>query len=297
LLIVEESSLFLGVAATFLLAHFWIERRPLADLGLSWRHRLPYPLVGFVLGFLLQGVTIGMLTLAGWYRVTSIAPAATALTLILQELAMHLLVALVEEGFFRGIVFRLLVCSIGSWLAITLRALFFGLAYLLGNTGATLFGTLAIALEAGILLGVAYILTRDLWLAVGIYWAWNCFEGPFFGATIFGATIFGATIFGATIFGATIFGATIFGATIFGASSTVEKARITSTMQGPQIWTGGAFGSEAGIVAMLACLIASTHTLGSGRMAQASGYAAMGTLLCTTFWPSDVTRLVLFRRS
>jgi membrane protease YdiL (CAAX protease family) len=147
-----------------------------------------------------------------------------------QGLGIHLLVALVEEGVFRGIIFRLLERSAGSWIAITLSALFFGLMHLL-NPGATLFGALAIALEAGILLGAAYMLTRNLWLAVGIHWAWNFFEGPFFGAAV------------------------------SGTGSNAGKAFITSTISGPQIWTGGAFGPEAGVVAMLACLVASTVLL------------------------------------
>ncbi|GCE51355.1 hypothetical protein EI42_04054 [Thermosporothrix hazakensis] len=222
---IGESILVVGVAATFLLARFWVERRPFAELGLSGRHLVRNLLLGFVLGLLLQGTTIGILALAGWYRITSIAPAPVAVTLILQGLGIHLLVALFEEGVFRGILFRLLERSLGSWIAIILSALFFGLGHLL-NPGATLFGALAIALEAGILLGVAYMLTRSLWLAIGIHWAWNFFEGPFFGATISGVDPSGKTV-------------------------------ITPTISGPALWTGGNFGPEAGVVALLACLVAS----------------------------------------
>ena len=111
----------------------------------------------------------------------------------------------------------------GSWIAIILSALFFGLTHLM-NPGATLFGALAIALEAGTLLGAAYMLTRRLWLAIGIHWAWNFFEGPFFGATV------------------------------SGTGSNAGKALITSTINGPSIWTGGAFGPEAGLAALLVCL-------------------------------------------
>src|SRR5579862_4497446 len=63
---IVEGSLVVGVAATFLLARLWIERRPFADLGLSRRHIVRDLLFGFLLGFLLQGTTIGILALAGW---------------------------------------------------------------------------------------------------------------------------------------------------------------------------------------------------------------------------------------
>jgi membrane protease YdiL (CAAX protease family) len=223
--VVGESLLVLGIAVTFLLAHRWIERRPFADLGLSPRHLLRDLLIGFLVGLLLQGTTIGILALAGWYHITAIASGSDAIGLILQGLGAFLLVALFEEGLFRGIIFRLLERLTGSWIAILLSALFFGLVHLM-NPGATLFSALAIALEAGIMLGAAYMLTRSLWLAIGIHWAWNFFEGPFFGSAI------------------------------SGAGSDAGKAFITSTTNGPSIWTGGAFGPEAGLVALLVCLAA-----------------------------------------
>jgi membrane protease YdiL (CAAX protease family) len=227
---VGEGILVLGVAATFLLAHRWIERRPLADLGLSRRHLLRDLLLGFLVGLLLQGTTIGLLALAGWYHMTALAPGSVAPGLMVQGLGAFLLVALFEEGVFRGVIFRLLERVLGTWGAIMLSALFFGLAHLM-NSGATLFGALAIALEAGILLGAAYVLTRSLWLAIGIHWAWDFFEGPFFGATV------------------------------SGVGSGSGKTLITSTISGPSIWTGGTFGPEAGGVALLVCLAASALLL------------------------------------
>ncbi|HLZ58227.1 MAG TPA: type II CAAX endopeptidase family protein [Ktedonosporobacter sp.] len=225
---IVEGLLVLGTVITFLFARVWIERRPLADLGLSRRHLVRDLLLGFLLGLLLQSAIIGILALAGWYHVTSIASGSVAIVLILQGLGFFLLVGLFEEGVFRGIIFRLLERSLGSWIAIIISALFFGLTHLF-NPGATLLGALAIALEGGILLGAAYMLTRSLWLAIGIHWAWNFFEGPFFGATISGTNS--------------------------------AKAFITSTISGPQIWTGGNFGPEAGLVALLVGLVAATILL------------------------------------
>ena len=58
---------------------------------------------------------------------------------------------------------------------------FFGLIHA-ANKGATLESTLAIALEAGILLAASYILTRSLWLPIGLHFGWNFTEGGIFGA-------------------------------------------------------------------------------------------------------------------
>src|SRR5690349_20452688 len=72
--VVGEGMLVLGLAATFLREHLWIERRPFADLGLARRHLLRDLLLGFLVGLLLQCTIIGILALAGWYHVTALAP-------------------------------------------------------------------------------------------------------------------------------------------------------------------------------------------------------------------------------
>jgi membrane protease YdiL (CAAX protease family) len=62
-----------------------------------------------------------------------------------------------EEVLFRGILFRLSSPIIGTWRALLLTSALFGLAHL-GNTGATFSSGVAIMLEAGVLLGAAYVL-------------------------------------------------------------------------------------------------------------------------------------------
>jgi hypothetical protein len=82
---------------------------------------------------------------------------------------------------------------------------------------------LAIAIEAGILLALAYALTRNLWLAVGIHMGWNFTEGSIFGAEV---------------------------------SGTKEAHSLLSAPRtGPELLTGGAFGPEASILSLVACLI------------------------------------------
>jgi uncharacterized protein len=223
--ILGECILVLGVVAAVFSAHNWIEHRPFAEMGLSRRHLMRDLLLGFLLGFFMLGTVIAIFALAGWYHMTATLTGSDAIVLILQELALFLLVALFEEGLFRSIIFRLVERSLGSWIAILISAIFFGFVHLI-NPQATIFGALAIALEGGILFAAAYMLTRSLWLAIGIHWSWNFFEGPFFGTTI------------------------------SGADST--KTFITSTTHGPEIWTGGSFGPEAGLVALFISLVVGT---------------------------------------
>src|SRR5262249_14558687 len=90
------------------------------------------------------------------------------------------------------------------------------------NPGATVFSSIAIALEAGVLLAAAYVVTGRLWLPIGLHAAWNFTEGSVFGMSVSGGRQ-AASLFG-------------------------------GTLSGPAILTGGAVGPEASIVAVVVCL-------------------------------------------
>jgi hypothetical protein len=85
--------------------------------------------------------------------------------------------------------------------------------------------TIAIALEAGVLLALAYATTNRLWLPIGLHAGWNFAEG------------------------------TIFGTSVSGHAATPSLLR--GALQGPAALTGGSFGPEASVVAILVCLAAS----------------------------------------
>ena len=61
----------------------------------------------------------------------------------------------------------------------------FGAAHL-GNPNSTYFAAFCIAVEAGILLGAAYMLTRSLWLPMALHAAWNFTQGEIFDVNVSG---------------------------------------------------------------------------------------------------------------
>lgn len=203
----------------------WIERRPLAEAGFSRSGSLRESAAGFGLGALLLTLVIGSMAVAGWYRVTAVPWQDPLVWRHLgTELWIFLWVAVFEELAFRGVIFRLFEELLGSWLALGLSAAIFGLLHL-SNPNASLLAAVAIAVEAGILLGAAFMLTRNLWLAIGIHWAWNWVQGPVFGQAVSGGQ---------------------------GAEHSLVRAAVT----GPELWTGGAFGPEAGLAALIICTAA-----------------------------------------
>ena len=171
---------------------------------------------GILFGALLFTVTIAILWVLGSYHIVGV----NTWTAMLPAVALSISSAVVEEIVFRGILFRIVQESLGSWLALLISGLIFGALHL-ANPNATLFGGLAIALEAGLLLGAAFMVTRRLWLAIGIHFAWNFTQGGIFGVNVSG-NAFGGWL--------------------------------QSTLSGPEWLSGGAFGAEASIVAIVVCL-------------------------------------------
>ncbi len=197
----------------------WLERRPVSELHL--RHGgLP----------LLAGAAIGAVMMATVYLIlwglglASFGP-GTGLAGIGHGLASALGAAVFEELLLRAVLFRILDQAFGTTTAVAASAVIFGLLHGL-NPGATPMSLLAIALEAGVLLALAYALTRNLWLAVGVHFGWNFAEGS------------------------------LFGAQVSGSAST--HGLVHAGLTGPPLLTGGAFGPEASVVSIGVSLVVAT---------------------------------------
>ena len=198
-----------------LLVRFF-ERRPLSEL--APRDMARYAAGGVVVGFMLFSSVLALLYLGGLVHFVQFGGAAD----VTIQASVSLAAAIGEELLFRGAIFRITEEWLGTTVALIISAFLFGAAHAL-NTGATLIGVLAIALEAGVLLGVAYSASRSLWLPIGIHFGWNFTEGGLFGTAVSGGQSHGL---------------------------------VTVTLDGPIALTGGAFGPEASIVALAVCLLA-----------------------------------------
>ncbi|HEY7021643.1 MAG TPA: type II CAAX endopeptidase family protein [Ktedonobacterales bacterium] len=214
----RESVLAGCALLTFIVVGRLIERRTFAELGFG-RGFLRDMGIGLALGAGIISLVIGLLALFGWYQV--VGPGAlvgAGVVTNLSVILLFLLVAVFEEVTFRGLLFRIVENGLGSWGALLVSAIFFGGAHL-GNPGATIGSSIAIALEAGVLLGAIYMATRSLWMVIGVHWAWNYFEGPVFGTQVSGYDL---------------------------------PSLLHSVTDGPALWTGGVFGPEAGLFAVIA---------------------------------------------
>ncbi|MCW1967702.1 MAG: CPBP family intramembrane metalloprotease [Anaerolineae bacterium] len=190
-----------------------VEGRPATELSL--RHGGEF-VQGLAPGALVFSAVVGILWLLGVYRVLG----SNALSVLAQSLAIGLIPGFVEEIFFRGVLYRIIEESLGTWIALIITSVLFGFAHA-GNPNASLFSSVAIAIEAGLMLGIGYTLTRRLWLSIGIHTAWNFVQGGVYGVNVSGIDVPGVLV---------------------------------SELVGPAWLSGGGFGAEASVVAVLVCL-------------------------------------------
>ena len=153
------------------------------------------------------------LFLCGYYRIVTVEFDVASQ---LSWLSLFLLVGVVEEVIFRGILFRLITDKWNIAVVLTTSSLLFGLAHL-GNPGATLWAALAIALASGWLFGMAYAYHQTIWVPIGMHWAWNYLEGGVFGCAVSGTPL-------------------------------DYRPLITPRISGTDLLSGGAFGPEASII-------------------------------------------------
>ncbi|HEY2071221.1 MAG TPA: CPBP family intramembrane glutamic endopeptidase [Rhizomicrobium sp.] len=206
-----------AAAIFFTLSSYWLlvrltERRKATEL----EGMLPYFIKGALVGLALFAAVYGALfalhvaTFKGFGSTADLAPA----------LALSVMSGICEEIIFRGALFRIVEDAAGSLVALIVSGAVFGLLHA-GNPGATVVSTVAIMLEAGILLAAAYMLTRSLWFPIGLHFAWNFSEGGIFGAQVSGNPM---------------------------------KGLLDTPISGPPLLSGGGFGPEASVVAVGVCV-------------------------------------------
>lgn len=219
-----------AVILTYKAIKRWIEREH--DRELEWVGALKELGAGLLAGFALFSAMTGIVALLGGFEVLGFRGGIGQLW---TYLAVAIVSGVLEETLFRGILQRHLEAMLGSWAALAITSALFGFAHI-GNEDATWFSSLAIALEAGILLGAAYMLTRRLWLAIGIHAAWNFTQGWVFSVPVSGGD--------------------------------APLGLLITRRVGPDWLTGGDFGLEASAVAMVVATLAGVLML---RRALANG--------------------------
>lgn len=156
----------------------------------------------------------------GLYRIEGMNP----VSVLLPTLWAAPLAPVFEELVFRGALFRIVEEIFGGWLALVVSSVVFGLVHL-SNEGESFFGIASIILVFGPLLAAPFMLTRRLWMGIGIHLAWNFTMGKIFSGSVSG--------------------------------NAAPTGLFKTTFTGPEWLTGGNAGMEGSIIAILVSATAS----------------------------------------
>lgn len=230
---IEKLVLYAAAIVAVWLATRFLDKRPFSDTGIflkrEWWTDLGF---GLLLGAMLMTFIFLVELAAGWITIGEMfhtpVPGQPFLAAVMLPILLFVMVGVAEELVFRGYLLLNLaegfnlrfISSRGALiLAWVLSSVAFGFAHAI-SPNATLVSYLYITL-AGLWFGLAYVLTGSIAIAIGAHMTWNFFQGHVFGFPVSGGRDFSTTLFA------------------------IEQG-------GPEVWTGGAFGPEAGLLGLIA---------------------------------------------
>lgn len=198
-----------------------LEKRRVTEL--DQERALPEVALGVTVSVILFTTIIGIIAAAGAYTVIDVRLPNG----LWAASTLWLFVAVSEEIGFRAVIFRLVEERAGSSIALLISAMIFGALHLT-NEDVSLAGVAGIAVGSGIFYAAVFMITRRLWTVIGLHFAWNFVEGNVYGVPVSGYDFDGIVV---------------------------------SRLVGPEWLTGGPFGPEASIPALIVLVAAGIAAL------------------------------------
>ena len=214
-----------AITISVFLARRFLDKQPIESLGVKLDIQALFDLLaGIGITFVQMGFIYIVMLGLGWLTFTGFAwqfdSARVVITNVLTFFIVFVFVGWNEELLSRGYHLQTIASGFNLFWGVIISSAVFGLLHL-GNPNATWVSAAGIFF-AGIYLAFGYIRTKQLWLSIGLHIGWNFFEGVGFGFPVSGLDIY-------------------------------PLLRINVT--GPELWTGGAFGPEAGLIVLPSLLV------------------------------------------
>lgn len=203
------------VSATWVMTKF-VDRREFQTIGLATKGVIRDLSIGLALGAAWLGISVAVMLGAGWASLLS--PSGFSGTSVAIAAVSVLFNVVTQQLLVCGYILQTLRSKAGLPVAIILSALLFSALHAAAFQGAWL-PPINVFL-AGLVFCLAYAVTGNLWLPVAIHFAWNLLLGPVLGLTISGT----------------------------GELGLGWKA---FEIAGPELYTGGTFGIEGGLIVTL----------------------------------------------
>ena len=224
-LLIIQVLILIAITGSVYVARRWLDKRSFESLGLKISKQTWIDiLAGISITFVQMGFIYFVMLGLGWLTFEGFAwqfdPTSTVITGVLTFFVVFVFVGWNEELLSRGYHLQTIASGINLFWGVIISSAVFGILHL-GNPNATWVSAAGIFF-AGIYLAYGYIRTRQLWLPIGLHIGWNFFEGVVFGFPVSGLDIY---------------------------------ALLRIKVSGPELWTGGAFGPEAGLIVLPSILL------------------------------------------
>lgn len=182
ILALEAIQLISVLLAAWLIIHYWDEVPFVTNMGFGLRGRGKDLLCGLGMAAAIYAIGYIVSLIAGWIRIDGVHFDPSYLIL---QFVFYIMVAIMEESMMRGFVLgHMLDVGMNKFLALVLSSFIFACLHL-GNPDMTNFSFCNLML-AGILLGIAYVYTRNLWFPISLHLFWNYIQGPILGYDVSG---------------------------------------------------------------------------------------------------------------
>jgi len=222
---VSELMELIAITGSVYLARRFLDKRSFASIGFKMDQHVVFDiLVGLIITFIMMGSIFIAMQALGWLKFESFAWNVDSVQTVISQALLFFVVFIVvgfnEELLFRGYHLQTITSGSNLFWGLLISSIIFGSLHL-GNPNAT-WASAAGIFFAGLFLAYGYTRTQQLWLPIGLHLGWNFFEGVVFGYPVSGLTIY---------------------------------PLMNIKVSGPQVWTGGAFGPEAGLIILPALVV------------------------------------------
>ena len=207
---------FIGTILVVGLFVKYVDKEKFIDIGFQLKNRINEFSTGLLIGFIIMLLGFGFLELIDEIQFQGIEFDLKEFSF---SILLFILVALAEEIFFRGYILRNLMNSYNKYVALLISSVIFSLFHGF-NPNIDIIGFTNIFLS-GILLGITYIHTKNLWFPIALHFSWNFFQ------TVLGFNVSGQNTY-----------------------SVIEFSRNENTYL-----NGGSFGFEGSLLSILAITI------------------------------------------
>jgi len=216
---------FSVVTGAIYLARRFADKRSFVSLGFSINRQTGFDMVaGIAIAFVLMLLVYLIEYSFGWLKFETFAwqveTPAVVLAYTLRYLVVLIFVGWNEEIVYRGYILQTLTSGLNLIWGLLISSLYFGIEHL-SNPNSSWMAVAGIFC-IGLFLAYGYLRTNQLWLSIGIHIGWNFFQNAVFG---------------------------------FPVSGFDRPGLFRITVSGPDLWTGGAFGPEAGLIILPICIL------------------------------------------